>query len=127
VTTTVDRVIVALADPTRRQLLEVLAGRPSASATALARELPVSRQALLKHLGTLQESELVSSRREGREVLFRVHPEPLVETAAWITSLAALWDERLLALKARAESSPAEPPVRKPPATARGTRAARRG
>jgi DNA-binding transcriptional ArsR family regulator len=100
---TVDRVFAALADPTRRELLELLGSRPPASATTLARELPVSRQAVLKHLTVLADSELVTSGREGREVLFRVRPEQLVATASWMTTLAATWDERLLALKRQAE------------------------
>jgi DNA-binding transcriptional ArsR family regulator len=102
-TASVDRVFTALADPTRRQLLELLGGRAPASATTLARGLPVSRQAVLKHLTVLADSDLVTSGREGREVLFRVRPEPLVATASWMTTLAATWDDRLLALKRQAE------------------------
>jgi len=104
VTTTIDRVFVALSDPTRRHLLETLGGRAPASATTLARGLPVSRQAVLKHLQVLQDSELVTSGRSGREVLFRVRPERLLSTASWMTTLAATWDQRLAALKAHAES-----------------------
>jgi DNA-binding transcriptional ArsR family regulator len=96
-------VIGALADPTRRQVLETLAQRPAASATALARDLPVSRQMVLRHLAVLQESGLVGSARAGREVLFQVDSRPLVDTAEWLTSLAGQWDERLAGLKARAE------------------------
>lgn len=100
---TVETVLTALADPTRRQVLEALAARPTASASALAREVPISRQMVLKHLGVLQDSGLVSSARAGREVLFRVESAPLAETADWLSSLAALWDSRLADLKARAE------------------------
>jgi len=99
----VETVLAALADPTRRQVLEALAARPAASASALARELPISRQMVLKHLGVLQDSGLVSSSRAGREVLFQVRPAPLAETAAWLSSLAAQWDSRLAELKAHAE------------------------
>jgi DNA-binding transcriptional ArsR family regulator len=101
----VETVLTALADPTRRQVLETLAARPAASASALARELPVSRQMVLKHLGVLQECGLVSSVRAGREVLFQVQTAPLAETADWLSSLAARWDTRLADLKARAEKS----------------------
>ena len=101
----VETVLTALADPTRRQVLETLAARPAASASALARELPVSRQMVLKHLGVLQDCGLVSSVRAGREVLFQVQTAPLAETAAWLSSLAARWDTRLADLKARAERS----------------------
>lgn len=101
---TADNVLSALADPTRRQVLEALATRPAASASALARELPISRQMVLKHLGVLQSCGLVSSARAGREVLFQVRTEPLAETAEWLSSLAAQWDSRLADLKARAEA-----------------------
>ena len=100
-----ETVLTALADPTRRQVLEALAARPAASASALARELPVSRQMVLKHLGVLQDCGLVSSVRAGREVLFQVQTAPLAETADWLSSLAARWDTRLADLKARAERS----------------------
>ena len=101
----VETILTALADPTRRQVLEALAARPAASASALARELPVSRQMVLKHLGVLQDCGLVSSVRAGREVLFQVQTAPLAETADWLSSLAARWDTRLADLKARAERS----------------------
>ncbi|HEY2041725.1 MAG TPA: metalloregulator ArsR/SmtB family transcription factor [Jatrophihabitans sp.] len=99
----VETVLGALADRTRRQVLEALAARPAACASALARELPISRQMVLKHLGVLQDSGLVSSARAGREVLFQVQTAPLAETANWLSSLAAQWDSRLADLKARAE------------------------
>src|SRR3954453_1220356 len=101
----VETVLGALADPTRRQVLEALAARPAASASALARELPISRQMVLKHLGVLQDSGLVSSARSGREVLFQVHTAPLAQTADWLSSLAAQWDSRLADLKSRAEAT----------------------
>ena len=100
----VETVLGALADPTRRRVLEALAARPAASASALARELPISRQMVLKHLGVLQESGLVTSARSGREVLFQVQTAPLSETADWLSSLAAQWDSRLADLKFRAEN-----------------------
>lgn len=100
----VDRVFVALADPTRRRVLELL-GRSPTTASALAREMPVTRQGILKHLGVLRDSGLVAGVRAGREVRFHVRPESLVATASWMTSLAATWDERLALLKRQAERS----------------------
>lgn len=100
----VEIVLGALADPTRRQVLDALAARPAASASALARELPISRQMVLKHLGVLQDCGLVSSARSGREVLFRVESAPLTETGRWLLSLAAQWDSRLAELKFCAEN-----------------------
>jgi len=99
----VETVLGALADPTRRQVLEALAGRPAASASALARDLPITRQMVVKHLAVLHDCGLVSSTKSGREVLFQVRTEPLAETADWLASLAVQWDSRLAALKARAE------------------------
>jgi DNA-binding transcriptional ArsR family regulator len=98
----VDRVFVALADPTRRHVLELL-GRSPTTASALAREMPVTRQGILKHLSVLRDSGLVAGVRTGREVRFHVRPESLVATASWMTSLAATWDERLALLKRQAE------------------------
>jgi predicted transcriptional regulator len=99
----VENVLTALADPTRRRVLEALAAYPAASASALARELPISRQMVIKHLGVLQDAGLVRSTRSGREVLFQVHTGSLTETADWLNSLAAQWDSRLATLKNRAE------------------------
>ena len=112
----VDQVFAALADPTRRQLLELLGGQAAASATALAGQLPVSRQAVVKHLAVLQQSDLVTRRRDGREVVFTVHPERLVATASWMTTLAASWQERLQLLRQMAESGapPGLDPGREP-------------
>lgn len=105
----VDRVLAALADPTRRRLIQLLAAGRPLSASALAGEVPVSRQAVAQHLAVLQESHLVTSRRAGREVLFSVEPEPLVATASWMTELAAAWAERLQRLKQVAEAEPEAP------------------
>jgi DNA-binding transcriptional ArsR family regulator len=108
----VDQVFVALADPTRRKLLTLLGSRTAASATALAAQLPVTRQAVVKHLAILQESDLIARRRDGREIVFTVRPERLVAAASWMTSLAASWQERLEALKRVAEAGPAGRPER---------------
>ena len=94
-----DAVFGALSDPTRRRLLSLLDERGEASATELARELPVSRQAVVKHLGALGGAGLVASRRDGREVLFRPTPEPMSDAMAWMTTVGAQWDERLAALQ----------------------------
>ena len=85
----------ALADPRRRELLELLARTPGTSASNLAASLPVSRQAVAQHLAVLEDSRLVSRRRSGREVLFSVRPEGLDAVADWLTGRAAAWRERL--------------------------------
>jgi gamma-D-glutamyl-L-lysine dipeptidyl-peptidase len=87
-------VFAALADPSRRRLLEELAGR-EASVTELARTLPVTRQAVAKHMAALASAGLVESRRAGRERLYRLNPEPLDGAAGWIARVGAEWDDRL--------------------------------
>jgi DNA-binding transcriptional ArsR family regulator len=99
----VEMVCAALADPTRRQLLERLSRQPATSATTLAAQVPVSRQAVVKHLQILRDSQLVTSHRTGREVLFEVRPDQLAATASWMTTLAATWTDRLQLLKRQAE------------------------
>jgi DNA-binding transcriptional ArsR family regulator len=96
-------VFAALADPTRWRLLGTLADAGEGTATTLAADLPVSRPAVIKHLGVLDRAGLVSRRRAGREVRYRVEPERLDATARRMTVIAAAWDRRLDALKAIAE------------------------
>lgn len=95
----VDAVFGALADPTRRHLVEVLANQPGATATGLASSLPISRQAVAKHLSLLDRAGLVSRRRSGREAIFELDPEGLAEAAAWIEAVGAEWDGRLAKLR----------------------------
>jgi DNA-binding transcriptional ArsR family regulator len=92
-------VFAALADPTRRHLVETLASRGGASATALAAELPISRQAVTKHLATLGGAGLVRSRRDGRETVYELQPAPLAEAATWIAGVGAEWEHRLARLQ----------------------------
>jgi DNA-binding transcriptional ArsR family regulator len=87
-----DRVFAALADARRRELLELLARRPGASAGGLAAMLPVSRQAVAQHLAVLEEASLVTRRRAGRQVLFTVRPEGLKATAGWLADRATAWE-----------------------------------
>ncbi|MCX4632075.1 MULTISPECIES: ArsR/SmtB family transcription factor [unclassified Streptomyces] len=101
----VDGVLAALADPTRRRLLDLLAAQGEASATALADRLPVSRQAVVKHLAVLDAAGLVSGSRVGREVRYAVRPAALDATARWMAALAADWDRRLARIKRIAEST----------------------
>ncbi|QHY99801.1 Transcriptional repressor SdpR [Streptomyces sp. S4.7] len=103
----VDSVLVALADPTRRQLLELLAAQGEVSATTLAAQLPVSRQAVVKHLAVLDAAGLVSGGRVGREVRYEVRPAALDATARWMAALAVDWDRRLANIKRVAEAETA--------------------
>jgi DNA-binding transcriptional ArsR family regulator len=97
----VDAVFHALADPTRRALLGRLASQPSATATELASELPVTRQAVVKHLQSLGSAGLVTPTREGREVRYALTPDPLDAAVDWMVGVGAEWDERLARLRRR--------------------------
>lgn len=101
----VDSVLVALADPTRRQLLDLVAAQGEVTATTLAGQLPVSRQAVVKHLGVLSAAGLVSGSRAGREVRYAVRPAALDATARWMAALASDWDRRLATIKRIAETA----------------------
>lgn len=92
-----DAVFGALADPTRRTLLRTISDQP-ATATELANGLPISRQAVVKHLTALADAGLLERERAGREVRYRVTPEPLSDAVSWIARVGAQWDERLSAL-----------------------------
>ena len=96
-----DAVFVALADPTRRDVLRTLLDHGPVSATDLAPVIGVSRQAVLKHLGVLGEAGLVTSARVGREVRFEARTAPLLDAADWLTSTAAAWDRRMDRLSRR--------------------------
>ncbi len=101
----VDSVLVALADPTRRELLDLLAAQGEATATTLAKRLPISRQAVVKHLAVLDAAGLVSGSRVGREARYAVRPAALDATARWMAALAADWDQRLATIKRIAEAA----------------------
>jgi DNA-binding transcriptional ArsR family regulator len=92
-----DAVLTSLADATRRDVIARLAQAP-ASASALAREMPVSRQAVAKHLDALGRAGLVESAPVGREVRYRLRAAPLAEVAAWATRVGAEWERRLAEL-----------------------------
>ena len=95
----VDRVFAALGDAGRRSLVEAVAARGSATATELARDLPVTRQAVAKQLGALADAGLVRATRTGRETRYEVTPAPLEDALEWMVAVGAAWDERLAALR----------------------------
>jgi DNA-binding transcriptional ArsR family regulator len=92
-------VFAALADPNRRLLLDLIAAHGTATATELAHELPVTRQAVSKHLMLLGEARLVERSREGRETRYRVRPETLDDAAAWMVEAGSRWESRLAGLE----------------------------
>ena len=106
----VDEVLAALADPTRRRVLDAVAAHGETTATRLAAELPVSRQAVVKHLAILDRAGLVAGHRQGREMRYAVRPERLDAAARWMSTRAAAWDERLARIKRLAESAAPEDP-----------------
>jgi DNA-binding transcriptional ArsR family regulator len=91
-------VFSALADPTRRRLLSAISAHP-ATATELAGDLPISRQAVVKHLNMLAQAGLLEREREGRDVRYRVTPEPLSDAVSWLAEVGGQWDTRLAALR----------------------------
>jgi DNA-binding transcriptional ArsR family regulator len=95
-------VFSALADPTRRQLVSWIAARP-ATATELARRLPITRQAVVKHLDVLDEARLVVRERSGREIRYSLEAARLAVAREWLTTVSARWESRLERLKRHLE------------------------
>jgi ArsR family transcriptional regulator, cadmium/lead-responsive transcriptional repressor len=91
-------VFAALADPTRRDVLRAVAEHGPVTATVLAGGLPVSRQAVAKHLGLLRDAGLVEAERSGRETRFVARTQPLDALASWAAHAGRRWDERLARL-----------------------------
>lgn len=104
----VDELWAAVADPTRRRLLSDLLARGEATATTLAAELPVTRQAVTKQLAVLDRVGLVEGRRRGREVRYSVRPEQLDAATRSLAQVAEEWDQRLASIKRIAESAARE-------------------
>jgi DNA-binding transcriptional ArsR family regulator len=92
----------ALADPTRRQVVRSLSAAEPVTASRLAVELPMSRQAIAKHLGALERAGLVEPHREGRETRYRLTPEPLDDAIRWMEDVGVRWDRSLERLSERA-------------------------
>ena len=94
-----DAIFAALADPTRRQVIQALSQQGPATATGLAANLPVTRQAVTKHLSALADAGLVTATRRGREKIYQISPRPLTDAVSWMADVGARWDERLAALR----------------------------
>jgi DNA-binding transcriptional ArsR family regulator len=103
-----DELWSAVGDPTRRRMLDVLVDRGEATATRLAGELPVTRQAVAKHLAVLGRAGLVEGRRDGREVRYAIRPQRLAAASRSMAQVAAEWDARLSAIKRIAEAAARE-------------------
>ena len=99
-----DELLEAVSDGSRRRVLDLLLAHGEATPTALATELPFTRQAVTKHLSVLDRAGLVESTRKGREVRYSIRPEHLDVAARAMARVAARWDERLDAIKRAAEA-----------------------
>jgi len=95
----------AMADPTRRKLLDLLVARGQSTATTLTADMPVSRQAISKHLVVLQHVGLIDGHRDGREVRYEIREERLAEATNALATVANRWDRRLRAIKKLAEDA----------------------
>ena len=100
-----DELWSAIADPSRRRVLDLLVHGGEATASSLAHEVPFTRQAVSKHLAVLEDAGLVTRHREGREVFFRVDPDRLDEATQAMAQLANEWDRRLETIKRLAEAA----------------------
>jgi DNA-binding transcriptional ArsR family regulator len=109
-----DELWSAIADPSRPRVLDLLVSNGDVSASWLAGHVPFSRQAVSKHLVVLEEAGLVSRRKQGREVLYQVEADRLVQATRAMADLAAQWDQRLDTIKRLAETAHAEDKKRRP-------------
>ncbi|GKU81839.1 helix-turn-helix transcriptional regulator [Niallia sp. NCCP-28] len=93
----------AIADPTRRKVMELLA-KQDLAITDIAKQFPISRTAIVKHLHILSEAKLVTSQKNGREKLYTLSPEPLADIKEWISYYERFWGNKLSMLKHLVES-----------------------
>ena len=94
----------AIGDPTRRRMLDLLLSEGQATATTLSANLPVTRQAVAKHLGVLDRVGLVRSAPAGREKRYQVDEKQLARAVAQLNAVGSLWDARLARIKRLAEA-----------------------
>ncbi|SEN66615.1 ArsR/SmtB family transcription factor [Lihuaxuella thermophila] len=91
-------VFQAIADPTRRKILRLLAEK-ELPISEITSHFSISRTAIAKHLHILSEAELVRGRKAGREKLYRLQPEPLTELKRWLSFYERFWNNKLSKLK----------------------------
>jgi DNA-binding transcriptional ArsR family regulator len=94
----------AIGDPTRRRILDLLLADGNGTATTLSDQLPVTRQAVAKHLGVLDRVALVRATPAGREKRYRVDDAQLARAVAQLASVSSAWDARLQRIKRIAEA-----------------------
>lgn len=91
-------VFQAIAAPTRREVLRLLAKR-NLPITEITAHFPISRTAITKHLTILSEAELVSGKKVGREKIYQLHPEPLIELKDWLSYYEQFWENKISMLR----------------------------
>jgi DNA-binding transcriptional ArsR family regulator len=99
-----DRLWAAIADPTRQQLLDRILAAGDATASGLARDLPITRQGVAKHLAVLERAGLVMATRSGRELRYSVRRDRLDQATRRMAQVVARWDRRLATIKSLAEA-----------------------
>jgi DNA-binding transcriptional ArsR family regulator len=105
-----EALVAAVTEPTRRQMLDLLLERGESTATTLADSLPITRQAVSKHLAVLTRVGLVTGEKSGREMRYRLNVERLDRASRSLGELAATWDQRLMRIKQIAEATAAKDP-----------------
>lgn len=96
-------VFAALADPTRRRIVELLTSDGPATATSLSAQLNISRQAVARHLALLDDADLAQPTRTGRETRFELTLEALDDVTRWVDQVSSDWSRRLALLAASVE------------------------
>jgi DNA-binding transcriptional ArsR family regulator len=99
-----DELWAAIGDPTRRRVMDLLLTGGPGTASSLSRQLPVSRQAVAKHLALLERTGLVNAEPAGREVRYGVDPQQFARAVAQLAAVGQAWDGRLRRIKAMAEA-----------------------
>ncbi len=95
----------AIADPSRREMLKLLSHSDS-SIKEICEHFTISRTAIVKHLNVLSDAELVSDRKAGREKIYSLQPEQLLEVKEWVSYFEQFWDNKLSMLKHMVEEEP---------------------
>jgi DNA-binding transcriptional ArsR family regulator len=106
----IDEVFFALADPTRLEVIRRLSQEGPVTVSDLARDLPVSRQAIAKHLAALGDAGLISGEQDGRRRRYHLTPGPLTEAMGWMADVGAEWDDRLDKLRRLLQGRPTQQP-----------------
>jgi DNA-binding transcriptional ArsR family regulator len=99
----VHKLLVALADPTRRQIVEILSDGQIRSVSEITGHFGISRQAVTKHLAILNDAGIVANERHGRDLKNRLQAQALDPLREWFSHYSAFWDDRLEALKQQIE------------------------